>query len=799
MKRFQSKVKANYEIAHKKQLRELAPECMVLLKKNQDLPLEKPETIALYGSGARRTMKGGTGSGDVNIREFLSIEQALEAGGFSVSTKTWLDAYDEIKVKAHESFVEEIKQQASEKKIPAFFAGMGAVMPEPEYNLPLDGEGGTAIYVLARVSGEGGDRKDIPGDFRLTDTEIRDILALNRKYNKFLFVLNVGGVLDLSDVMEVENILLISQLGMVTGEAFVDVLLGKANPSGKLSSTWAKISEFNQIEEFGHPDDTRYTEGIYVGYRYFNTVKKNPLFPFGYGKSFTEFQIQCVDFFVLRDFIHVDIAVTNLGTYTGKEVVQLYYSAPRGVIERPCQELLAFQKTSEIRPEEQERLQILIPISKMACYDENKGAWVVEPGSYTISAGTDSGNTFVCGKVDIPDLIIVEKVKQIDGTVASRKQKSGIGRINNSTVDLDYLTDEQLVQICVGKYKEAAGMESIIGNAASAVAGAAGETADILREKGFGALIMADGPAGLRLSSVYRLQQDGAVGYGMGSMAMYMDFFENDIKQMLQKKLAEADAAFTEENTYYQYCSAIPIGTALAQSWNEELVRACGALVAEEMKLFGVHLWLAPALNIHRSPLCGRNFEYYSEDPYLSGKLAAAMVQGVQSHPGCGVTIKHFACNNQETNRFHSNSIVGERALREIYLKGFEIAVKEAKPYALMTSYNLLNGVHTCNRRDLLNDILRDEWGFEGIVMTDWLVTGSGFFHDTKYPSASAAGCIYAGNDLIMPGSKKDEDEILAALKGEDKLYPITIEEVRSCAERIICVMNKLTAKEKEK
>ena len=242
---------------------------------------------------------------------------------------------------------------------------------------------------------------------------------------------------------------------------------------------------------------------------------------------------------------------------------------------------------------------------------------------------------------------------------------------------------------------------------------------------------------------------------------------------------------------YYQYCTAIPIATMLAQTWDVQAVEDAGDIVGEEMEIFGVTLWLAPGMNIQRNPLCGRNFEYYSEDPLLSGVFAAADTRGVQKHPGRGTCIKHFALNNQEDNRSHCNSHCGERAIREIYLRGFQIAVRQAKPLSLMTSYNLLNGVHTANCYELVTSILRDEWGFEGIVMTDWGTTGGGDMNpamDNKYGLSDAAGCIKAGNDLIMPGSQEDVDSILRALnaKPNEVPCPITLAELQACAARIL-------------
>lgn len=321
------------------------------------------------------------------------------------------------------------------------------------------------------------------------------------------------------------------------------------------------------------------------------------------------------------------------------------------------------------------------------------------------------------------------------------------------------MTDEQLAYLCIGNYRDLpadASVMEIIGNASSRMAGAAGETTGRLRDLGVPALTMPDGPAGLRLSTEYVLRDGRAVSL--------VSSLNPDERQDIAP----------DETVCYQYCVAIPIGTALAQAWNPEVPRLCGSLVGEEMELFGANLWLAPALNIHRNPMCGRNFEYYSEDPLVAGLTAAAVTKGVQAHPGCATTIKHFCCNNQETNRMHSNSILSERALREIYLRGFEICVRQAQPHCVMSSYNLLNGEHVNNRRCIQTRVLRDEWGFEGFVMTDWLTTAH--LPDTaqKYGIASAAGCVRAGNDMIMPGLPTDFADIMDALARDDHPYHLT-------------------------
>ena len=311
------------------------------------------------------------------------------------------------------------------------------------------------------------------------------------------------------------------------------------------------------------------------------------------------------------------------------------------------------------------------------------------------------------------------------------------------------LSDEELAYVCLGGFRDQ-GSDSVIGSAGIHVVGAAGETTGRFQEKGLPVLVMADGPAGLRLSRDYGQDENGVYPLGDTLPPGFADFMEEDALEGLG-----AGEALPERHgqVLHQYCSALPIGTALAQSWNLALCEACGDLVGQEMERFGVHLWLAPALNIHRSPLCGRNFEYYSEDPLIAGKVTAAITQGVQKHPGRGTTIKHYCCNSQETNRMLSNSILSERALRDIYLKGFQIAVEESQPHALMTSYNLVNGEHTSQRRDLIMTVLRQEWGFQGMVMTDWVIASLAGAMHTKHPVACAAGSIQAGNDIICPAA----------------------------------------------
>ena len=800
----------DYEREHGEILRRFGAECTVLLKSGDAFPLDGPCDLALYGSGARRTVKGGTGSGEVNSRYSVTAEEGLEAAGFRITSKAWMDRYGEIWPEAKKRFIRELKRAALKRGTLAIVDNMGAVMPEPEYELPLDAAGDTAVYVLSRISGEGSDRRAVPGDILLTETEKRDILALEKKYSRFLLVLNVGGVVDLSPVMGVRNILLLSQMGSETGNILADVILGKSTPSGRLTTTWFAWEDHPDTGDFGDRYDTHYTEGVYVGYRWFDSAGKKPLFPFGYGLGFTRFELEAGEAAAEAGKITVGVTVKNTGERNGKETVQLYVSPPRGRLDKPYQALAAFEKTEELKPGEAQRLALSFDLRDLASYDTKNAAWILEPGDYVLRAGTSSRDTKAAAVVRLDEEVTVRLAKNCLGkpehtdwkpekqpeeetgplpvlpvAASSIETEAVMFTLGQETDPMtESLSDEELCLVNIGAFRRK-GSGSVIGNAARSVAGAAGETVNCLQEKDIPVLVMADGPAGLRLNRQYTKDEKGVRGIG------------NDMPESVME-LMPAPAAFFMKHfsgkrkaggeIHEQNCSAIPIGTALAQSWNLRFAEQCGDLVGEEMERFGVHLWLAPALNIHRDIRCGRNYEYYSEDPLISGRFAAAITRGVQKHPGRGTTIKHFAANNQETNRYGNSSEVSERAMREIYLKGFGIAVKESQPHALMTSYNLLNGVHTSERADLIGDILRDEFGFKGIVMTDWIV-GALNTGKKKYAVPNAARIAAAGGDLIMPGSSGDLKAMLAGLK--EGL--VTRRQLMINATRVIRMARKLT------
>lgn len=845
--------------------RKIASQGMVLLENDGVLPVSgDTKKIALFGNGARRTIKGGTGSGDVNSRSVVNVEQGMEAAGFTVTTKAWMDRYDTTVNTARMAYFGFVKKAFEEKGMDAIMDLFSNPFSEPAI-VPItdadieNSDTDTAVYVLARNSGEGADRKPEAGDFELLEEEKTAIKTLTAHYPKVIVVLNVGGVVDTRFLRSVDGIgaiLLMSQAGNIGGYALADVITGKVTPSGHLTTTWGEhYSDYPSADTFsfvnGNVDDEYYKEGIYVGYRYFDTFNVTPAYPFGYGLSYTEFAMETLSVEADAERVTVTVKVTNTGDiYSGKEVVQVYYSAPEGALEKPYQELAAYAKTKELAPGESEVLTVSYPTVVMASYDTQKASYVLEAGTYYIRVGKHSRSTKVAAAVVldadavtevlsnrlVPDCEMEElsrkgvtsytyETEQEEKAVAVR---IGIKAADVRTRTVEYQTDnpeilihdsakklkltdvmagnasldeltaqltvEEMADLCVGTSRGGFGSESVIGAASAACPGAAGDTTSaMIEERDIRNMILADGPAGLRLSKSFLADRDGNIIPGTGEAPL----------PGIELLMGEAKKPEIPEDavSYYQYCTAIPIATLLAQTWDVNAIQEAGDIVGEEMEELGVTLWLAPGMNIHRNPLCGRNFEYYSEDPLIAGMCAAADTLGVQKHAGVGTTIKHFAFNNQENNRMHTNAHVSERASREIYLKGFEIAVKAAQPMSIMTSYNLENGTHSANNRDLLTAIARDEWGFEGIVMTDWGTTGGIEMEpgkQFKYGTSNAAGCIKAGNDLTMPGSQEDVDEIIRSVDAAEGTVecPITLGELQACAKRMLSIIMQSSAYE---
>ena len=766
-------------------------ECTLFLKRDDAFPLDKPCSIAAYGNGVRHTIKGGTGSGEVNSRFFINIEEGLKQTGFTIASSSWLDEFEETCKNYRKTWVKELRKEARKAHVFAPFYCMGRVMPIPEHEIELGEKADAAIYVVSRISGEGNDRQPVKGDVLLSDSEIRDILKLNEMYEKFMLVINAGGVVDLSPVIEVKNILILSELGSETGKALGDILLGKLNPSGKLTATWAKLEDY-PYSMIIDPDESYYTEGLYVGYRYFDSFKKKPLFPFGFGLSYSSFKIDNYSISNNKSEIKVKADVTNISKYAGQEVVQLYLSFNGDSV---YQQLAGFTKTPLLKEKEKTTVEVSFKMEELSKYDESRGIYYLPEGEYLLRLGNSSDNTVVVGSVLLKEEITTKVVRnmfqkieleELSATVKKEKISKDVPQICLTSNDfvtvhmeerwvefpevVKRLSNKQLATLNVGYYCDD-GLLSVVGESCHSVPGGAGETPMLYKHLFGKTLAMADGPAGLRVAKEYTIDKKGNKKVVTRNNLVYdaMEFLPKFVASFLKVFVVKDKKPKKNQTIYYQYCTALPIGTAIAQSWNKDFARLCGDIVGREMEIYDVGLWLAPALNIHKNILCGRNFEYFSEDPILSGIFASELTLGVQSHKGKGVTIKHFAANNQETNRTVNNSVVKERTLREIYLRGFEYCINHAQPKALMSSYNLINGQHTSENRQLINDFLFEENDFKGIVMTDWVISVMKNKHD-KYPYPQANRVALTGTSFFMPGSKQDVKDMYNDLKNNKDL-----------------------------
>ncbi len=714
------------DLAHK-----IATEGIVLLKNDGLLPLKGKNRIAVFGKAQFDYVSGGGGSGEAypiynrNVYEGFKVKE--EEGKVSV--------FHELS-----KFYEEIFAMAKEE-YPSFRARFeNCEEPEiPESLLKEAKENAdVAIITISRYSEEGLDRTSEKGDFYLSDAENKMVNDVCENFDDVIAVMNVGGMIDsewFKNNDKIKGALLIWNAGMEGGLATAEIILGEVNPSGKLTDTFAKTFEdypssenFNDSETF-----VKYYDDIYVGYRYFETIpgaSERVNYPFGYGLSYTTFDFSDINIKSYDENIYAEVMVTNTGSEPGKNVIQLYYSAPQGKLGKPSRELAAFKKTNILSPGESEKIELKFKMSDMASYDDigkcEKSAYILEKGDYKFYIGDSVRNTieadfiytveeeFRVTKKLTERMFPVDLEKRLysDGTYEKMPQnvrkkyerqrcdalipKAGTGKIMFGDVaDGKETLDDFVAQLDIGYIAELLGGKPAFGVSNVGGIGSKIETEGV-DHYGVPCALSTDGPAGVRISPHCGIPT-----------------------------------------------TAFPCATLVACSWNLELMEEmgiCGALEAKENNLM---IWLTPALNIHRSPLCGRNFEYYSEDPLLSGKMAAAKVKGIQSQ-NIVATPKHFACNNKETNRCDCNSILSERAIREIYIKGFEICVKEASPRLIMTAYNPVNGIRSCENYDMITGILREEWGYQGAVTTDWQTYG-------YQPNE-----ILAGNDIRMPNGYVD-------------------------------------------
>lgn len=744
-----------------------AKEAMVLLKNEKEvLPLKKGARVVLFGKGCVDYVKGGGGSGDVTISYQTNLYQGFLQLSDIVSVYQPLAAFYEKEVeKQYASGTEQ--GMTTEPEVPQELLKKAAYFTD------------TAIISICRFSGEGWDRKD---DFYLTKEEKDMIEQVKAVFEKIIVVLNVGGMVDTGWFYEdekIDSVLLAWQCGMEGGSAAAELLCGLGNPSGKLPDTFAsRLEDYPSTVGFHESDDyVDYTEDIYVGYRYFETIRgadEKVNYPFGYGLSYTTFESSVTHVEQQKERIQLRIKVENTGKYAGKEVIQVYVEAPQGLLGKARKVLVCFEKTRLLQPGEVQSLSFDFSLADFASYDDTgkiqQSAYLLEAGVYHLYVGNSVRHTKKLEEeIKLEETILVEQLSKklaptslkermlADGSMEllpleNANDPDACGLEFEKKEPLDGLTPagRRVEPYCLWKEGHKPGIHTF-----DEVAEGMYSLDDFVRqmtEEELAHLLGGQPNAGV------------ANTFGIGNMPEY---------RIPNVMTADGPAGLRIAPECGIYTTAWPCSTALAATWNCSLVCEVGAAGAREVKENNIGIWLTPAVNIHRNPLCGRNFEYYSEDPLLAGSMAGAMVEGIQSEH-IAATVKHFALNNKETNRKNSDSRVSERAAREIYLKPFEYIVKTKQPMAIMTSYNIINGHRASENQELIQGILREEWGFEGMVTSDWWTFGE------HYKEAKA------GNDVKMAIGFPER-----LLEAKEKGL-ISREEMEACAKHILGLILKL-------
>ena len=759
--------------------RKAAREGMVLLKNEGNvLPLQRGCRVALFGKATIDYVKGGGGSGDVTVPYIRNLYDGFAeiAGEEAVFPGT---------VKYYQEYV---SARYAEHWVP----GMMAEPPVPEALLrEARAFTDTAVISLSRFSGEGWDRKssravitrkepvtgdtvsmsDVlfeKGDFYLSEAERRMVQTVSDAFEKTIVVLNTGGIMETAcfrDNPRIQGLLLAYQGGMEGGCAAAELLTGVASPCGKLTDTWAAdLEDYPGCADFYDSDEyVNYTEDIFVGYRYFETIPgaaDKVVYPFGFGLSYTRFSLSGEKVVVTGDEAEASVLVTNDGSFPGREVVQVYYSAPAGRLSKPSRELAGYRKTRLLQPGESEKVTVSFPLSRMASYDDlgkvARSAWVLEAGEYRFFIGTSvrcarqAAETWTLSENRITEQLTarmvptnLEKRLLADGTF----EQLPVSPCNdwNATA---------LPPLSLERLEVPPEVRAVPRGSKASVK---------LQDVAEGKMTLKDFVAALSVEDLACLL-GGQPNVGLANTFGYGN---NPVYGIPNIMTADGPAGIRFHQGLGVTTTAFPCATLLGSSWDPQLEYEVGAAVALEAKENNIMVWLAPGVNIHRNPLCGRNFEYISEDPLLAGKQAAALIRGVQSNR-IAATPKHFALNNKETNRRNCDSRASERAIREIYLKQFEILVKESRPWSIMTSYNIINGHRASENKDLLTGILREEWGFDGMVTTDWWTLGEHYKE------------VAAGNDMKM--ATGFPDRLLQALdKGA-----LTREEMEKAAENVL-------------
>ena len=771
--------------------RRAAEEGMVLLKNRGGLlPLAPGARIALFGKGSFDYVKGGGGSGDVTCEYVRNVYEGLKGEGMSL----------------YEPLSDYYRDYVAERRAAGDVPGL---MAEPELPAELTVSARewaeTAVIVLSRFSGEGWDRipvipenKDyvwadevlMPqrarrlfprGDYYLTDAENRLVEQVCAAFDRVAVVLNAGGVMDVSWFVEndrISSVLLAYQGGVEGGSAVAALLSGRRNPCGRLPDTFARdLSDYPSTERFhDSPDYAEYAEDVYVGYRYFETLPgaaERVCYPFGFGLSYTRFSLDVLEASGEDGTVSVRVRVRNTGDRPGREVVQLYFRPPEGALQKPARNLAAFRKTKLLEPGGSETVTLSFAAADMASFDDlgkiAPSAWVLEKGRYALYLGASVRDAEELSfAYEQAETEIVRRCKDVlaPSHLAKRLLADGTWEDLPAAPAVD--TDANALEPLDPNTLEAVAPETR-GRGRFPLARPYPEGVRPLLDVAEGKLTLEAFMAQLGDEDLIHLlggQPNVGVSntFGLGNLPEY---------GVPNLTTADGPAGLRLQPEAGVYTTAWPCATLLAATWDEDLVSRVGAAAAAEVKENNISVWLSPAVNIHRSPLCGRNFEYDSEDPLLAGKIAAAMVRGIQSRH-IAATVKHFACNNKETNRKYSDSRLSQRALREIYLRPFEIVVREAEPWAIMSSYNIVNGRRASECRELLTDILRDEWGFTGVVMSDWWTRGEHYKE------------LLAGNDLKMANGYPER------VRRAMELKLVTRADLEVCARRILELILKI-------
>lgn len=776
--------------------KEAAKEGMVLLKnEGRILPLPKGSRVALFGKATFDYVKGGGGSGDVTVAYVRNLYQGLKEKAGHVTV------FEELA----DFYRENVKGQYAQGRQP----GMTVEPAVPRELLEKAAAfTDTAVISICRFSGEGWDRKSTydkkgkkdnlaiagqeekeeaedelfeEGDFYLTHAEKAMVEAVKARFSKIVVVLNVGGMVDtewFASDRKINAVLMAWQGGMEGGLAAAELLIGEGNPCGKLSDTFAKrLEDYPSTCNFHESEDyVEYTEDIYVGYRYFETVpgaSEKVNYPFGYGLSYTSFALSAPTVEKREDRIRVIVDVCNTGDVAGKEVVQAYYSAPQGRLGKPARELAAFRKTRLLEPGETQTVTMEFSMRDMASYDDlgkvAKSAYVLEKGEYHFYVGTSLRNVVEDDYVlTLEEDAVVEQLSEKMAPTRLSKRMLADGSFEELPQGEPFDTDASIFPTKLSA-AEADGLAPEVKHRDSWRLWGIVDEKPKLIQVAEGRMSLDEFVAQLPDRELAELL-GGQPNTGVANTFGYGNLPEYGVPNVMT---ADGPAGVRIAPQCGVCTTAFPCATLLACTWNPEIVERVGAAGGAEAKENNIGAWLTPAINIHRSPLCGRNFEYYSEDPLLTGRMAGAMVRGIQSSH-VAATVKHFALNNKETNRRESDSRASERAIREIYLKAFEIIVKEAKPWSIMTSYNVINGHRASENREMLEGVLRGEWGFDGMVTTDWWTCGE-HYKETA-----------AGNDVKM--GLGFPDRLLEAVeKGA-----LTRAEMETCAKRILGLILKI-------